>query len=109
MKFVVVSPKQVAPNQVSSGGPIALYALCKYLAEEGYDARILTPFNLYYRDDGEVLSLYRRIRRKMKPVKYVYIAAKDAVKSFAAKIVSRFNKGGGGIRFISCAAISISL
>ncbi len=63
MKFVIVSPRQ------TNGGPIALHALCKWLQELGYDAKIfyIGPFDY---------------RVKYFWLKWLYFCLKDFVKLF---------------------------
>ncbi len=50
VKFVIVSPRQ------KWGGAIALHCLCKYLLEEGYDARIFYADHIYYKKGHRLKS-----------------------------------------------------
>lgn len=89
MKFVIVSGRQ------NWGGTIALHALCKYISEEGFDARIFFPFNLPDSPDlSKTKSLFKRIKRKFKYLRYVYLFVKDFVKEIIARVISKFNLCG---------------
>lgn len=46
--YIIVSPRQRA------GGPIALHALCHYLAEQGYDAKIFYTDEWKYSNDNRI-------------------------------------------------------
>ena len=94
MKFVIVGPiRQLY------GGNIVLNALCKYLTEEGYNARMFTPFNLSAAPLSNA-TLFQRIKRKLKYVKYVYLYAKDMIKIAIVKVVDVITHGGACKTFI---------
>ena len=84
MKFVVVATSH------NGGGCIALHALCKYLSLEGYDARVLISFTLPQKSSG----LSGNVK---KVLKYIEFSAKDFVKSFIARCMSKLRIRGWGL------------
>lgn len=71
MKFLIVSPRQ------NAGGPIVLHALCKYINELGYDAKIFYS-EVYKYDDSNKLRFW---------VKWVHRTIKDFFSIFRVKVL----------------------
>lgn len=70
-KFVIVSSRQY------SGGAIALHALCKYLADDGYDARIFHS-NVF---------VYRRFHKVRFWIDWIAYLFTDVFKEIAVKLL----------------------
>lgn len=73
MKFVIVSPRQ------SAGGPIVLHALCKYINELGYDAKIFYNKSWEYKEDQKCRYWFEWFRQTIH----------DALRCFRAKALKQ--------------------
>lgn len=80
LKYVIVSPRQ------KYGGAIVLHALCKYLSDEGYDAKIFYT-NIY---------VYRKWHKIRFWIKWIIGTVIDLFKSVAVKILGEKARNYGG-------------